>query len=414
MTSSVEVVIVGAGPYGLSLAAYLQKFGVSHRIFGPPMHSWIEQMPKGMMLKSAGFASTLYDPSSAFTLERFCREHGIAYADAGWLVKLDTFAAYGLEFQRRMVPHLEPEMVTAVDKSPNGFRITLNSGEVISARKVVLAVGITHFSYIPPELDGLSRALVTHASDHNFLDRFRGREVAVIGAGASAVDLAALLHETGASVQLLARKPTIDFPTDRLETRKRPFLKRLVKPVTGIGVGWKSVLCAEGPTLFHRMPADFRHAVVRRHLGPAPGPFLRERVIGKVKIHLGCTLKSARTSGSRVNITMAGPDGAFDLSAEHVICGTGYRVNINRLRFLSPELREQIAVEYSSPILSPHFESSIDGLYFVGLAAAASFGPLLRFVYGAGFTSKRLSRYLLRTATHPRAVAGVGALAARQ
>src|ERR1700704_4700046 len=126
MTSFCPVAIIGAGPYGLSLAAHLRARGIRHRIFGKPMEFWLNQMPSGMSLKSDGFASNLYDPEDRFTLKRFCEERGIAYADIGIPVRLDTFTAYGLAFKKEMVPELEERMVVAIARQPPGFAITLD------------------------------------------------------------------------------------------------------------------------------------------------------------------------------------------------------------------------------------------------------------------------------------------------
>jgi cation diffusion facilitator CzcD-associated flavoprotein CzcO len=103
----IDVAIIGAGPYGLSLAAHLRKRGVEHRIFGRPMQMWQERMPKGMCLKSDGFASSLYDPDDSFTLAHFCRETGLPYQHSGLPIPLETFLSYGLAFQQRLVPQLE-------------------------------------------------------------------------------------------------------------------------------------------------------------------------------------------------------------------------------------------------------------------------------------------------------------------
>src|SRR5580658_2632355 len=120
--------IIGAGPYGLSIAPHLRSRGIPFRIFGRPMDSWLQHMPKGMMLKSDGFASDIYDPERAFTLRQFCAERGLRYADTGLPVHLDTFGAYGLAFRDRMVPELEDKLVTSVDRLPNGFQLQLEDG----------------------------------------------------------------------------------------------------------------------------------------------------------------------------------------------------------------------------------------------------------------------------------------------
>src|SRR5271155_4405720 len=203
--------IIGAGPYGLSVAAHFRRRGIPFRIFGRPMDSWLAHMPKGMMLKSDGFASNIYDPENAFTLGQFCAERGIEYADTGVPVRLETFAAYGLAFRDRMVPELEDKLVVGVDRLPDGFLLQLDDGETVQARSVVLAVGITHFEYVPENLAHLPAEFLSHSARHYEVEPFRGRNVVVIGGGASALDLAGLLHEAGADVQLVSRRPKVVF-----------------------------------------------------------------------------------------------------------------------------------------------------------------------------------------------------------
>ena len=84
-----EVAIIGAGPYGLSVAAHLRKLGIGFRLFGRPMHTWLTQMPKGMLLKSEGFASNLSDPDDQLTLDRYCTEQRVPHRsdlyESGWV-----------------------------------------------------------------------------------------------------------------------------------------------------------------------------------------------------------------------------------------------------------------------------------------------------------------------------------------
>jgi thioredoxin reductase len=396
MKPIVDVAIVGAGPYGLSMAAYLAARGVSFRIFGSPMHTWLTQMPRGMRLKSEGFASTLYDPESSFTLGEYCQQQGIPYADLGLPVPLETFAAYGQAFQKRLVPGLEDKLVVSVDRTSSGFLLRLEDGDVVAAQRVILAVGISHFQYVPPVLASLPTASVTHSSAHTTFEQFRGQEVTVIGAGASAADVAAALLEAGALPQMVARSPVIHFH-DPPGPLPRPLLESIKSPMTGLGPGWRSLLCTEAPLLFHMMPEKFRLEVARRHLGPAPGWFVKDQLVGHIPFHLGCELRRAKIEDGRIHLQLANGDGAErTVVTDHVIAGTGYKVDLRRLTFLSPSVQAGIRSVENTPVLSSNFESSVPGLYFVGASSTNSFGPLARFAYGAGFTSRRLSRHLVR------------------
>ena len=386
-----DTAIIGAGPYGLSVAAHFRRRGIQFRIFGRPMESWATHMPKGMMLKSDGFASNIYDPESAFTLEKFCADERIEYAHAGVPVRLETFTAYGLAFRDRMVPELEDKLAVNIERASDGFLLTLDDGETVKARKVVLAVGITHFDYIPQNLGKLPTELLSHSSRHRDLELFRNRSVAVIGAGSSALDLAGLLNEAGAGVQLISRREVLNFHT-KPTGKPRSWWQQIRHPQSGLGPGIRSRFYADAPYAFHHLPEELRVKVVRRALGPSGGWFIRDKVIGKVSLILGYTPERGEARNDKVCLHLRGRDGTRrDIVADHVIAATGYRVNLDRLRFLNSEIRSHVAVTDTSPALSSAFESSVAGLYFVGVAAANSFGPVMRFAFGAGFAARTLT-----------------------
>jgi lysine/ornithine N-monooxygenase len=396
-STAIDVAIIGAGPYGLSLAAHLRKGKLSYRIFGTPMSSWRNHMLNRTWLKSDGFASSLYDPDSALTLARYCQEQSLPYRDVGLPVPIETFVAYGLEFQKRFVAQLEEAEVTAVARTPGGFELTTQTGDTFRSKRVVVAAGITHFGYIPPMFAGVPPELLTHSSHHKEVSGFKGRRVAVIGAGASAVDLAGLLHEAGADTHLIARRPAIAFHEPSFEPRS--VAQRLVAPRSGLGLGWRSRLCTDAPLLFHSMPSRFRRHAVQRHLGPAPGWFAKGRFVGRVTDHLGTRMKKVGVRGNYVALNFTQQDGSdTELQFDHVIAATGYKVSLQRLCFLHPILRMQMASADDVPILDRNFQSVVPDLYFVGLASSNSFGPLCRFAYGAKFTSKRLARHLATAA----------------
>lgn len=394
-----EVAIIGAGPYGLSLAAHLQAAGISFRIFGAPMSAWSEQMPKGMHLKSEGFASSLSDPKAQFTLASYCRQNGLPYQETGLPVPLETFVSYGVAFQKRYIPNLENKKVLSVQKVQEGFRLQLDDGTTMLAHKVVMAVGISQFKQIPNVFSGLPEQLITHSSAHNNLEKFNGFRVAIVGGGASALDLAALLHEAGAHVDVIARSSAIRFHDP---PQPRSLVQRIINPVTGLGVGRKLFFYTHAPLLFRLLPPEMRIDLVRKTLGPAPGWFIKDRVVGKVALHLNTSVTLATTRNGYVNLQLTDGKGNRQcLEADHVIAATGYRIDVQKLSLLSRDLAQNICVTDKAPALSSNFESSVPGLYFVGVAAANTFGPLMRFAYGARFTARRLSKHLASAARHP-------------
>jgi thioredoxin reductase len=383
----VDIAVIGAGPYGLSLAAKLHDSGQSMRIFGSPMRSWSHHMPQGMHLKSEGFASDIYDPAGSFSLQAFCAERGIPYADIGLPVAIETFIAYGQEFQRRFVPNVEDTQVTSLTQAGGRFELATATGEIVQARQVVVAAGIVNFAYVPPSLTTLG-PLISHSSQHYDLRSFKGRSVAVLGAGASALDMAALLRQVGATVEVVARRKTIPFHNPPNEPR--PLLQRVSAPRSGLGLGWRSRMCTDLPLVFHVMPQSFRIHVVARHLGPAPGWFVRDAVAG-LPTHLGVSIAAVDSRAGRASLLLRGPGHEdLELVVDHVIAATGYKASVSRLAFIDGSLQSKIRVADEAPVLNRHFESSVPGLYFIGAAAANSFGPLLRFAYGAKYTARRV------------------------
>jgi cation diffusion facilitator CzcD-associated flavoprotein CzcO len=396
MSNSNDVAIIGAGPYGLSLAAHLRARGLRFRIFGRPLDTWRAHMPRNMLLKSEGFASSLSAPIAGHTLKNYCTDHGIAYADQGLPVPLDVFLAYAEAFQKRFAPRLENVDVRSVERAQDSYILTLGTGERVCARNVVLAVGISWFAHTPEILSALPAAFVSHSYQHRHGEAFKGREVTIIGAGASAIDLASLLQDCGASVRIVARKQSIRFHSPP-DPDAQMFWHQLRRPPSGIGPGWRSFFCANAPQLFHRMPKRMRLRATQSHLGPAPGWFMRERVDGRIPTMLGYNLANASLRDGHVALALTHTSGKEEtLICDHVIAATGYRPDLGRLPFFASSLRTRIKTVQHTPILSSNFETSERGLFVVGPAAANSFGPLMRFMVGAQFVAPRLAAHLER------------------
>ncbi|KOT47778.1 oxidoreductase [Streptomyces rimosus subsp. rimosus] len=388
------VAVIGAGPYGLSTAAHLRARGVPVRVFGRPMISWREHMPAGMLLKSTPMASSIDTPQAGHSLRDFCDAVGERRYESDWdIIPVETFVRYGDWIQQRLVPDLEQVRVVSADRRAGGFEVKLDSGEQFRARAVVVATGLTGFARLPRELaaavpDGPSpTGPVSHSSQHHDLSVFAGRDVVVIGAGQSALESAVLLAENGArSVRIVARGRTaVGFgaPPDR-----QPKLR----PRTPFGNAWSLYAFTYYAGGFRHLPAPARRYLVRRVLGPLGAWWLRERFVGRVQVTAGRQVVRARVEDGRPVLTLRGPDGrSGELAADHVLAATGYQVDLAAMDFLGQGLRTGVVVSGGGPRLDAGFGSSVPGLYFTGLPAAASFGPVMRFVCGTEFASRRLA-----------------------
>ncbi|MGB9365161.1 MAG: NAD(P)-binding domain-containing protein [Xanthobacteraceae bacterium] len=375
----VENIIVGAGPYGLSLAAHLRAKGIEALIIGKPMSSWRSHMPAGMVLKSEAFASCLSDPERANTVEAYFRSRGKAYRPAGNPFAMSDFIDYADWFRRQCAPDVLDAELIALRPAENGFELEMRGGRLFSAKRVILATGHVNFAYTPETLTHLPSALVSHTRDHSDLTHLAHLDVTIIGRGQSALETAALLHELGANVRVLARAPTVAWNSD--PNAPHSFLSRLRNPEAGLGPGWYSLAISELPKAFFRLPLQTRDRIFRTGWGPSGAWWLKERVLGQIPLITSRTVAHATEKKGKVELILNA--GSETIQTDHVIAATGYKVDLARLPFLDAQTRARIATFDGSPRLSPAFESTIPGLHFVGLASAQSFGPVMRFVYGA-------------------------------
>ncbi len=394
--TQVDVAIVGAGPYGLSLAAHLTVRGVEYRIFGSPMHTWRHRMPNGMRLRSPGFGSDLSEPTGQFTLTRYWARSGRTPESLHDPIPRDAYLEYTQWFLDALAIPVEDVQVRHLARAYDGYSLDLDTGERVRARRVVLAVGLTHFAYVPPELASLPVELVTHSTQVVQPGDFARRDVVVVGAGQSALETAALLREGGASVRVVARCQELMWTGDPIPS-DRPLLERLLRPDTRLCAGWRCWLYDHGGMLFHLLPERKRLQLVRSSFGPMGAWWLRSR-LEDVEILLGRSVASASVRDGEVELQLRTANHTETISTHHVIAATGYRIDLNQLEFLDKKLRLAVRTSGTAPALSRAFESSVPGLHFVGAASAASFGPVTRFVAGTTFTARTLARYLNRRA----------------
>lgn len=402
----IEALIVGAGPFGLSISAYLRDLGVEHRIVGRPMDTWRTHMPIGMYLKSEPYASVIAAPHRGYDISAYSAAHGLDYVDRVGPLSLARFLGYADWFTAQLVPDVQDIDVTKVSEVTGGFKVEFANGQPVIARQVIVATGVLPHRYLPEELSGLPSELVTHTSDHHDLACFKGRRVAVIGAGQSALETAALLHEGGADVRLIAREPKLYFVYPN--PQQVSIAGRLRRPVTRLCEGWE---CAfwNTPAAFRLLPEEKRAEHARAVLGPSGSWWLRDRVQDVVEALTGHQVHKTVPHRGGVRLSLDGPV-ATTMDVDHVIAGTGFRVDIARLPFLPEELRIRAASAHGFPVLSRAGESTVRGLYFAGALASGSLGPSERFIAGTHNAARVLAKSVARRA---RAGSALGSTARR-
>jgi hypothetical protein len=398
MTRS-DAVVIGAGPYGLSVAAHLRTIkGLEVRVFGEAMSFWERNMPAGMFLRSAWSATHIADPNGLLTLEAYQAATGARFSRP---VPLDHFVRYGFWYQRQAVPDLDQRKVDRLESDLKGFRLILEDGEVIHSRRVIIAGGIGAFAHRPAEFRSLPSSLVSHTSEHRDLRNFSGKRVLVIGGGQSALESGALLHEGGAEAEVIARSTQIHWlqgwASRTLHEGLGKFTKELLYAPTDVGPAGISQLVVR-PDLLRLLPRELQNKLWKRAVRPAGARWLVKR-LENVPIRLGRSVASVEIASDQAKVRL---DDGTERTVDYILLGTGYRVDVRKYDFLSPELAQSIDCINGYPRLRPGLETSAPGLHIVGAPAAWSFGPLMQFVSGARYASQALVRSISGKDVNPK------------
>lgn len=379
----IPAAIIGAGPYGLAVGAYLRSAGLDPRVFGEVMESWRKHMPSGMLLRSHHRSSHIASPGRALSIDAWAAESGASPSEP---MRIEDFIAYGRWYQERAIPDLDARRVRRVALAPGGFSLGLDDGDELLCARVVVGAGIVPFAYWPEQFRDLPESLVTHSSMHSSMEPFSGRRVLVLGAGQSALETAALLHEVGATTHLVARAEGIGWLPPHNRSGFGPALRRVLLPPTDVGgrvTGWM----AATPGALSRFPPETRHWVDKRCMAPVGANWLRAR-LEDVPLETERSIEAAQPDGDALRVGFH--DGG-ELTVDHLILCTGYRVDVSQYEFLDRDLLAGLRRVNGAPQLGPGLESSIPGLHFAGASAADSFGPITRFVVGTWYAAPAIA-----------------------
>ncbi len=368
---SLDLLVIGAGPFGLSLAAHAKQQGLSVEVLGKPMGFWKDNMPRGMILRSA--SDWHLDADGRDTIEAFLAERGQTPADVEPLAR-DLYLDYAEWFRLRAGIEPRAGMVRALERTAKGFIATLDNVSFVEARNVAVAVGFANFANQPIELARmLPPSRWSHTSKPMDLAKFRDKRVLIVGGRQSAFEWAAILADEGASQVHLSHRH--DSPA--FATADWSWVNPLVEAMAG-DPGW-----------FRRLPAAEQEALARRLWTEGRAkvePWLEGRVMrGGVTLWPRTNPVSSEETAGGLAVTL---DNGEVLVVDHVILATGYRVRMQRVPFLA-ELQHELASDDGFPVLDEHFQTSIPGLFVTSMPATRDFGPFFAFTIAAR-TSARL------------------------
>ncbi len=389
MTERLDIAVIGAGPYGLSVAAHLA--GRNVRTFGAPMETWRTRMPPYMFLRSDWQETSLAAPGNLGSIDRWARVSGEEREEP---IPLQKFLRYAEWFRKTFAPEGDPSDVAALERDGDGYRLTTAAGDELAARQVVVAIGAVPFAYAPPPLGEAVGDRVAFATSLQDYEPYRGRRVVVVGGGQGGLESASLAARAGADVELVVRSSLRWFadrephkPRGRLHQR----LYRIAYPVVGYGPPPLNRLALH-PDAFAALPQGARRRVAARILRAGGSPWLREEVERDVHVTEGVAVEGIEQNGG-VRLRLS--DGTVR-EADTVILAAGFRFSLERLGFLSEALRKRITLDEGRPVLDRWFRSTERRMLFVGFAAEHRFGPVARFIPGTRFTANRVRESLER------------------
>jgi NADPH-dependent 2,4-dienoyl-CoA reductase/sulfur reductase-like enzyme len=381
-----EVAVIGAGPFGLSVAAHL---GARARVFGAPLDTWRTRMPPEMLLRSAWDETSLSAPGARGSIDEWAREAGEPRQEP---LPLDTFLRYGDWFRERFVADHAPAPVKRVEPAGRGVRVTTADGSLDVAAAVV-AVGALPFVHAPAALADAVGEGVGFALEPEAPSALAGRRVLVVGAGQAGLESAGLAARAGATVEVVTRSEVRWFADREPHHPRGPLRQRLYRlayPAVGYGPPPLNRLALH-PDAFARLPRRARRLLTARLLRPGGSPWVHELVAGRVRLTEGVAPVGIEP-GDPLRVSLS--DGTAR-EVDRVLLATGYRFDARRLGFLDEALRRSVRLEQDGwPVLDRWFRSTEPRLSFVGYAAEGRFGPSARFVLGARFAAERVASSL--------------------
>jgi cation diffusion facilitator CzcD-associated flavoprotein CzcO len=374
----VALLVVGAGPYGVAVAAQAIERGIETVVVGRPMGFWTDHMPEGMFLRSG--IDWHLDASGVDTFEAFIEDSGLSSAQID-PVPIDLFREYAAWFQSQKHLSVRDQHVSRLERNDDAFVASLDDGTQIAADAVVVAPGAAYFRQFPEWASVLPEGIGTHTCDLVRFQELSGARVLVIGGRQSAYEWAALLGEHGAErVDVVHRH---DLP--RFERVSWKFVDPYMDATLSRRGWWRSLSATEQGEIAQKFWQVGRLTLewwltprlADKRIRSWPGTHVVETAVGD-----GDTVAVALSSGER-------------LTFDRLVFATGYKVDIPRVPYLNG-FAGRLEVVDGFPVLDEAFQSSIPGLYITGLASTRDFGPFFGFTKGCPTAATLIIDDLLR------------------
>lgn len=363
-----DLIIVGAGPYGLALAAHAKEKNIRCKVIGYPMDFWKNKMPAQMFIRTKLAFTSLSDPDNYYTLQRYEQEEGLTFA---YPLSRKIFTDYAQWFIAKTGITIEHDFVQKVSKEDGTFHVHTERGESYQAQQVAIAVGLTNAAYVPDVFQTLPDSFCSHTAGYTSFEQFKGKKVLVVGGGQSAWEAAALLHQENAETILSYRRPERLAPKKNTNARQQELLGK-----------------------YYHMSAEEKQKVTEELDRPTVSDFLLPLVEGKVR-QIPSTRINKVTLDADQNQVNVFFDNGETIAVDHIITATGYRFDPQKLTFLAPLLEELQLSDDNNTIVDECFQSSIKGLYFTGPATVYNHGYAFRFIAGVGYTAGEICKSVL-------------------
>ena len=375
MQTETNFLIIGAGPFGLAIAAEASHRELDYLLVGKPMEFWRKNMPNGMYLRSA--CDWHLDPLNVDTIEKFLETLGRTSKEVE-PISLSFYQSYADWFQKQKQIVSSPTYILQLDyaAAEQRFTATTDRGNTISAEHVAIAPGFKHFSHVPGNLSALLPAgRFTHTCDFVDLHRAPKKSFLIIGGRQSAYEWAALLVEAGAKAVHISHRHESPAFTASDWSWVNPLMDQLVEDPDW----YRRLAPVEKETIAQRFWAEGRMKLE---------PWLKPRVTNdRVHVWPQTELRSCMEQAN--GELMVELTNGERFTVDHVILATGYKVNIAQLPFLSKgNILSQIAERNGFPILDTHFQTSVPGLFITSMPATQDFGPFFAFTIAVRASAK--------------------------